>query len=180
MHDRADGGQRHVVGHLLSHFVHVEVFWVDGLHVLDDLISIAKECGIDHVVLPERYFLHVALVEQRELLQELPQAKEVAHLVELVAVLVDARLRVQRLDEPVGSALIVFLHHPVPQFLWFQDGVAACRTLEDLVHHAQQFWLLVALLQGQDNEVLDHLPFRIHALLDADGTHVDEFQDAGR
>ena len=103
MHDRTDGGQRHVVGHLLSHFVHVEVFWVDGLHVLDDLISIAKECGIDHVVLPERYFLHVALVEQRELLQELPQAKEVAHLVELVAVLVDARLRVQRLDEPVGS-----------------------------------------------------------------------------
>ena len=48
------------------------------------------------------------------------------------------------------------------------------------MHLSHQQGLAARILQLVDNEVAFCLALTIHPLLDADGTHVDKFQDAGR
>ena len=176
---RADHRQCHIVGHLVGHLIHIEVFGVDLLHVGNHLVGNAEERGIDHIVLPQLHLTHPALVEQGELLQELFQTKHLAHLVEPLLIGGNARLGVEGADERVGDALVLAAMHEGLEFLGLEDGVAAGSQLEDVVHLAQQHGLVGGVGQVVDDEVLLRLALGIEARLDADGTHVDEFQDAG-
>ena len=49
-----------------------------------------------------------------------------------------------------------------------------------LVPHGLPCWLLLAVCQFLDDKVVLCLAILVQTLLDADGSHVDEFQDAGR
>ena len=48
------------------------------------------------------------------------------------------------------------------------------------MNHPQQLGLLLAVCQFLDDKVVLCLAILVQTLLDADGSHVDEFQDAGR
>ena len=127
----------------------------------------------------------MALVEQRELLEEFFQAEYLAHLVETVLIPRDARLGVERVDESIGDALAVAAAHILLEFLGFEDSVLSCRPLEDVMDLSEQHGLTVGIGQVVDDEILLLLAFPTPCIspiwggLDGDGPHVDELQDAG-
>ena len=102
-----DHRQSHIISHLSGYLIHVEVFGIDLLHVLDHLVGDAEEGGVDHIVLPQRHFTDMTFVEQRELFQELLESEQLAHFVEIVVEIEDASLGVEGLYERVGIALVI-------------------------------------------------------------------------
>ena len=175
-----DHGQGGVVGHLGCHLVHIEVFGVDLLHVLDHLVGDAEERGVDHIVLPQCHLVDMTLVEQGELFEELLQAEHLSHIVEALLIIGDARLGVERVDERVGDALVLATSHKRPELFGLEYRIFTCSRLEHAVDLAQQQGLVGVVLEFMDDKVLLRLAFAVQSLFDADGTHVDEFQDTGR
>ena len=136
LHHRIDGRQRHVVGHLACYLVHVEVFRINLLHLLDHLVGDAEQRGVNHIVLPQLHLFQFALVEQCKLLQELPQSEHLTYLVFAIFVMRQLGLLVQGVDKRVDDALVQTALHILLQFLGLQHGVATCCLLKDVVYLA--------------------------------------------
>ena len=122
----------------------------------------------------------MALVEQRELLEELLQTEHLAHVVETLLIVGDTRLSVERVDERVGDALVLAAPHKRPELFGLEYGIIASSRLEHAVDLAQQQGLVALVLQFVDHEVLLRLALAVQRLLDADGPHIDKLQDTGR